>query len=75
MNHLSQLRQWLASQKKDWPAIARDTNLSVKTLSRIVGDESYSCTMTTFSALEKERAKRKRRKPTLPEPAAEPSPA
>ena len=59
MEHLALLRHWLASQKENWPTIARETNLSVKTFSRIVNDETYSCTMSTFSALEKERTKRK----------------
>ena len=68
MEHLALLRQWLASQKENWREIARETNLSVKTFSRIVNDESYSCTMTTFAALEKERTKRKttQRKKAVP---------
>lgn len=62
MKHLAPLRQWLEGQKENWPTIARDTGLSVKTLSRIVNDEAYGCRLQTFVLLDALRTKTTRKK-------------
>lgn len=57
MENLDRLRGWLADQKGDWSRIARSTDISTKTIHRIVNDESYCyrITFTTYLALDNER--------------------
>lgn len=52
MKELDELRAWLSSHKGEWTRLARDTQLSTKTLSRIANQPSYKVTLQTYLTLE-----------------------
>lgn len=52
MKELDELRAWLNSQKGEWTRIARDTQLSTKTISRIANQPTYKVTLQTYLTLE-----------------------
>lgn len=52
MKELDELRAWLISQKRGWSRIARDAQLSTKTISRIANQPTYKVTLQTYLTLE-----------------------
>lgn len=52
MKELDELRAWLLSRRGEWTRIAREVDLSTKTLSRIANDTSYKVTLQTYLTLE-----------------------
>lgn len=55
MKELDELRMWLASKRGDWSRISRRTDISTRTIYRIVNDTEYKVTLHTYLTLDRER--------------------
>ncbi|UWX68847.1 hypothetical protein [Burkholderia gladioli] len=51
MNELTPIRQWLLSSRGRWSRIARQADLSTKTVQRIAHGHVASVNLTTYSKL------------------------
>lgn len=56
MDDFTEIRNWLAGMRGKFPAIARSTGLSTKTLSRIANDPEYSVNLRTLNKLRAQKA-------------------